>query len=83
MDAMTPLPAGTVAFLFTDIEGSTRLCEEQPEAMREALSRHHAVFAHAPKALCATATLQRVLTTEPWSDETPLRVRMTSPPRRD
>jgi predicted ATPase/class 3 adenylate cyclase len=27
-------------FLFTDIEGSTRLWEEQPERMREALARH-------------------------------------------
>jgi hypothetical protein len=25
MDATTPLPTGTVSFLFTDIEGSTRL----------------------------------------------------------
>jgi predicted ATPase/class 3 adenylate cyclase len=36
--------AGTVIFLFTDIEGSTRLWQEQPEAMREALGRHHALL---------------------------------------
>jgi len=30
-------------FLFTDIEGSTRLWEEQPERMREALARHDAL----------------------------------------
>src|SRR5438270_4562643 len=35
-----PLPTGTVTFLFTDIEGSTRLWEEHPEAMRQALIRH-------------------------------------------
>jgi len=35
-----PLPTGTVAFLFTHIECSTRLPEEQPEAMRRALRRH-------------------------------------------
>lgn len=29
-----------VTFLFTDIEGSTRLWEEHPDAMREALARH-------------------------------------------
>lgn len=29
-----------VTFLFTDIEGSTRLWEEQPEAMQAALERH-------------------------------------------
>ena len=34
------LPSGTVTFLFTDIEGSTRLWEEHPDAMREALARH-------------------------------------------
>ncbi len=34
------LPTGTVTFLFTDIEGSTRLWEERPEAMRRALARH-------------------------------------------
>ena len=35
-----PLPSGTVTFLFSDIEGSTRLWEEHPEAMRLALARH-------------------------------------------
>ncbi|MGB3715138.1 MAG: tetratricopeptide repeat protein, partial [Candidatus Promineifilaceae bacterium] len=34
------LPRGTVTFLFTDIEGSTRLWQEQPEAMQAALLRH-------------------------------------------
>jgi predicted ATPase/class 3 adenylate cyclase len=33
-------PSGTVTFLFTDIEGSTRLWEDAPTAMREALARH-------------------------------------------
>jgi predicted ATPase/class 3 adenylate cyclase len=34
------LPAGTVTFLFTDIEGSTQLWAQYPEAMRVALTRH-------------------------------------------
>src|SRR5262249_3919369 len=34
------LPAGTVTFLLTDIEGSTRMWETAPEAMEEALERH-------------------------------------------
>ena len=38
-----PLPAGTVTFLFTDIEGSTRLWESQPAAMQAALPRHDAL----------------------------------------
>jgi predicted ATPase/class 3 adenylate cyclase len=36
---MTP-PTGTITFLFTDIEGSTRLWQAQPEAMAVALQRH-------------------------------------------
>ncbi len=41
------LPAGTVTFLFTDIEGSTRLWEETPEAMRLALARHDTLLRQA------------------------------------
>ena len=37
-------PSGTVTFLFTDIEGSTRLWEEQPDAMRELVAEHDARF---------------------------------------
>ncbi len=37
---MTELPSGTVTFLMTDLEGSTRLWEEHPDAMRAALARH-------------------------------------------
>jgi predicted ATPase/class 3 adenylate cyclase len=33
-------PSGTVTFLFTDIEGSTRLWQEDETAMREAVARH-------------------------------------------
>jgi len=38
------LPTGTVTFLFTDIEGSTRLWDEQPEFMELALARHDALL---------------------------------------
>ena len=38
------LPSGTVTFLFTDIEGSTRLWETQREAMTAALARHDALL---------------------------------------
>ncbi|MGA3170572.1 MAG: adenylate/guanylate cyclase domain-containing protein [Chthoniobacteraceae bacterium] len=37
---MTPLPTGTVTFLFTDIEGSSRLWENHADAMAVALARH-------------------------------------------
>src|SRR5207244_1701061 len=42
---MPDLPSGTVTFLFTDIEGSTRLWEQYPEAMQTALARHDALLA--------------------------------------
>ena len=37
---MTQLPSGTETFLFTDVEGSTRLSEEHPDAMQGAFARH-------------------------------------------
>jgi predicted ATPase/class 3 adenylate cyclase/Tfp pilus assembly protein PilF len=42
---VAPLPMGTVTFLFTDIEGSTRLWERHPEVMEPALRRHEALAA--------------------------------------
>ncbi len=44
---MGELPTGTVTFLFTDIEGSTRLWEQYADAMERALARHNAIVAHA------------------------------------
>jgi predicted ATPase/class 3 adenylate cyclase len=40
------LPAGTVTFLLTDIEGSTRLWESNPEAMEVALQQHDRLLAN-------------------------------------
>jgi predicted ATPase/class 3 adenylate cyclase len=40
---MAELPIGTVTFLLTDVEGSTRLWEQHPTAMRTALTRHDAL----------------------------------------
>jgi predicted ATPase/class 3 adenylate cyclase len=37
---MSELPVGTVTFVFTDLEGSTRLWEQYPDAMQDALARH-------------------------------------------
>ena len=39
---MSDLSTGTVTFLFTDIEGSTKLWEQHLEAMKAALARHDA-----------------------------------------
>jgi hypothetical protein len=38
------LPTGTLTFLFTDIEGSTKLWERHPEAMQIALARHDEIL---------------------------------------
>jgi predicted ATPase/class 3 adenylate cyclase len=43
LSAVAELPAGTVTFLFTDVEGSTRLWEEHPDAMKPAMARHDAI----------------------------------------
>lgn len=40
-------PGGTVTFLFTDIEGSTRLWEAHPAAMPAAFARHESIIRQA------------------------------------
>jgi predicted ATPase/class 3 adenylate cyclase len=47
---MTNRPTGTVTFLFTDIEGSTRLWELYPRAMQAALARHDTLLRQAIEA---------------------------------
>jgi class 3 adenylate cyclase/predicted ATPase len=39
-----PLPSGTVTFLFTDIEGNTRLWSQNPQTMWPAIARHEALL---------------------------------------
>ncbi|HET7376764.1 MAG TPA: adenylate/guanylate cyclase domain-containing protein, partial [Anaerolineae bacterium] len=41
---MTSLPTGTVTFLFTDIEGSTKLAQAYPDTWETARERHHAIL---------------------------------------
>ena len=43
----TSIPSGTVTFLFTDIEGSTKLWEQYPEPMKRALARHDGLLRQA------------------------------------
>src|SRR5512140_1017892 len=43
-------PTGTTTFIFTDIEGSTRLWEQFPEAMKAAVKRHDQIMRSAIEA---------------------------------
>jgi predicted ATPase/class 3 adenylate cyclase len=44
------MPQGTVTFLFTDLEGSTRRWEAHPAEMKDALARHDAIVRGAVEA---------------------------------
>lgn len=46
----TNLPSGTVTYLFTDIEGSTKLAHEYPTEMPKLLARHNAILNQAIEA---------------------------------
>ena len=47
---MSNYPSGTVTFLFTDIEGSTKLAQEHPDEMSALLARHNELLNQAIKA---------------------------------
>ncbi|MDQ3956116.1 MAG: hypothetical protein M3285_11280 [Actinomycetota bacterium] len=42
--AHAPLPTGTITFMLTDVEGSTKMWREHPEAMFKAAARHHEII---------------------------------------
>jgi len=44
MTNISTLPTGTVTFLFTDIEGSTKLAQQYPDEMPALLARHHEIL---------------------------------------
>ena len=47
---MNSFPTGTVTFLFTDMEGSTKLAQEFPDAMPGLLTRHNEILKQAVEA---------------------------------
>ena len=49
------LPTGTVTFLMTDIEGSTRAWVRETDAMPAVVSRHYGIL---DEAICAAACAQ-------------------------
>src|SRR5437867_1135051 len=56
---MAMRPVGTVTFLFTDMEGSTRAWEAHPKETRAALQRHAEIVARAIEANRGTIILER------------------------
>jgi predicted ATPase/class 3 adenylate cyclase len=50
MPGLPDLPTGTVTFLYTDLEGSTRRWEQHPAAMRAAVDHHLALLRQAIQA---------------------------------
>jgi class 3 adenylate cyclase len=51
MESTTQRPSGTVTFLFTDVESSTRKWEEHQAAMRDAMATHDALVRTAIESL--------------------------------
>jgi predicted ATPase/class 3 adenylate cyclase len=47
---MASFPSGTVTFLFTDIEGSTRLAQQYPDKIIALLARHNEILTHSIQA---------------------------------
>ena len=48
---MAELPSGTVTFLFTDLEGSTRLWEEHPERLMSIANGGQVIVSNATEEL--------------------------------
>ena len=46
-DSRFVLPTGTVTFVLTDVEGSSRQWEAAPELMAVAIARHYAILEEA------------------------------------
>ena len=44
MSIKANLPTGSVTFLFTDIEGSTKLAQQYPDLMPALLARHNHIL---------------------------------------
>lgn len=57
MTDQASLPTGTVTFLFTDVEGSTRLWEDFPDAAGAAMARHDQIIEDAVEA-CSGAVVR-------------------------
>ena len=68
---MASPPTGTVTFLFTDIEGSTKLWERHPSAMQAALARHDEILQRAIGSRGVTSSRRWVTPSAPPSPTLP------------
>src|SRR3954468_21935767 len=73
------LPAGTVTFLLSDIEGSTRLWSEFPDAMGSAVADSYAILLERSPGTRACGRSSRARVTASWVRS---RGRPTRSPRR-
>ena len=79
-DARSDLPSGTVTFLFTDVEGSTKLLHELgAEAYAEALAEHRSVIRAACEPTAASRWIRRATRS---SSPSRRRRERSRPPRR-
>ncbi len=53
---MTSPPTGTVTFMFTDVEGSTKMWERSPHAIHRSLSRHDEILREAIESVAVTSS---------------------------
>ena len=56
---MPDLPVGTITYMFTDVEGSTRLWQQHPDEMRAVMARHDALLTSAVEANDGTVVRPR------------------------
>ena len=56
---MSDLPVGTITYLFTDVEGSTRLWQQHADQMRTVMARHDALLTSAVEANGGTVVRPR------------------------
>ena len=56
---MSDLPIGTITYMFTDVEGSTRLWQQHPDEMRAVMARHDSLMTMAVEAHDGTVVRPR------------------------
>ena len=73
MEERSPSPTGTVTFLFSDLEGSTKQWQEHPGAMGVAVARHDALLREAVEPTAGTSSRRWATPSTPPSPAPPRR----------